>query len=51
MKSVPAKKRWEELTAAVIQLGKNQRVLDARITALEREHAPDIQLQRVSNGD
>ncbi len=35
MKDIPAKRRWLELSAAVIQLGKNQRILEARVKMLE----------------
>jgi hypothetical protein len=51
MKSVPAKQRWAELTAAVIQLGKNQRILEARIAALERERDADIEMSRRVNAN
>ena len=41
MKTIPAKQRWAELTAAVIQLGKNQRILDERLTKLEGKRSPE----------
>lgn len=48
MKSIPAKKRWEQLTAAVIQLGQNQRLLEARIEALEPRRITKSNVERQS---